>query len=83
MYFLQVGAQVSLKVATEGKKNSEKFRFIGCFPKQKRKSAIKKFEMFLINLASLYIVQLYIFWKSVHAFHWKQLSKGVLDVKKL
>ena len=84
MCFLQVGAQVSLKVASEGsfggKKNSEKLRFLDCFPKQKRKSATKKFEIFLIILASLYIVQLYIFWNSVHAL--KVAIKGCIRCKK-
>ena len=60
-YFLEVGARVLLKVAAK-----ELF-----FSRKKRRSATKKLEMFLINLALLYLVQLHIFWKSVYAFHWK------------
>ena len=39
--------------------------------------------MFLINLASLYVAQLHIFWKSAHALHWKQPGKGLLEIKRL
>ena len=53
--FLEVGARVSLKVATKGffrgKKNSENLAFLIIFVKQKRRSATKKSEMFLMNLA--------------------------------
>ena len=63
--FLKVRARFSLKVATKGSarsKNTENLDFYVVFPKQKRRSATKKFEMFLINLASLSLVQLHIFW---------------------
>ena len=66
-YFLEVGACISLKVATKGsligKEYSENLYFYVVFLKQKRSGATKKFEMFLINLALLYLVQLHIFWK--------------------
>ena len=51
--------------------------------KPKRRSATKNFELFLINLASLYPAQLHIFWKQVHAFHWKLPPKCILEVKRL
>ena len=62
-YFLEVGAQVSLKVANKGSisgKKLWKLRFLGCFLKQKQRSVNKTFEMFLINLASLYLVLQYV-----------------------
>ena len=66
-YFLEVGARISLKVATKryprGKKSSEKLHFQVVFLKQKCKSANKKFGMFLINFTLLYLIQLHIFWK--------------------
>ena len=66
-YFLEVGTRVSLKLATKGflrsKKNFENLAFQVVFLKQKRRSANKKFEIFLINLASVNFVELHIFWK--------------------
>ena len=66
-YFLKVGARVSLKVANKGsirgKKKLRKLRFLGSFLKPKRRSARKKFKTFLINLASLYLLHIHIFWK--------------------
>ena len=57
-YFLEVGARVSLKVVTR-----ESFRN----KKQKRRSATKKFEKFLINLALLYLVELATYFLEVGA----------------
>ena len=72
---LEVGARISLNAATKGfiagKKSSENLDFSVAFLVQKRKSATKKFEIFFINLASLKVLELHVFWKSVHAFHWK------------
>ena len=66
-YFLEVGARASLKLATKvflrGKKNSENLAFQVALLKQKRRNAAKKFEMFLMNLALVNLVQLHIFWK--------------------
>ena len=53
-YFLEVGARVSLKLATKG--------FL-------RGSVTKKLELFLNNLALVNLAQLHVFWKLVHAFH--------------
>ena len=66
-YFLELSAHVSLKEASNvsfrGRK-IQKFSILNAFLlKQKRRSAIKKFEVFLINLVLLYLVQLHIFWK--------------------
>ena len=72
-HFLEEGVRVSLKVATKGALRGKKTLKI---------HETKKFETFLINMASLYLVQLHIFWKEVRAFHWKQLPKGLLEVKK-
>ena len=72
-YYLEVGARVSLKLATKGflrrKKTIENLAFQVVFLKQKRMNATKKFEMFLINFVSVNLVQLNIFRKSVHALH--------------
>ena len=65
-YFLEVGALLSLRVATKesikGKATIKRLIY-GCFLKQKGRSATKKFKMFLINFASLYLAQLNIFLK--------------------
>ena len=53
-HFLKEGAHFSLKVATKGALRGKKILKI---------YETKKFKMFLINLASLYLVQLHIFWK--------------------
>ena len=55
-YFPKVGECFSLKIPT-------KENFEATFLKQKLRSATKKFEMFLIKFASLYLVQLHVFWK--------------------
>ena len=73
-FSLEVGARISLKVATKGsvrgKKNSENLDFSVVFLYiAKRRSATFNVELFLINLASLYLAGLHIFVKSVHAFH--------------
>ena len=56
-YSLEVGALVSLKVTNKasprGKKNSENWEFYVVFVKPKRRSVTGKFQIFLINLASL------------------------------
>ena len=74
-YFLEILARLSIKVATKVssrvKINSQILDFKAVFPKQKRRSATKKLEMFQINLTSIYVIQLHISWKSVHALHWK------------
>ena len=86
-YFLQVSAHVSLKVATKGyfrgKKNSETLDIWLVFLKEKRRSAIKKIEVSLTNLALLSLAQQHILWKQVHVFHFKSPPKHVLEVKKL
>ena len=41
------------------------------------------FEMFLINLAPVNLVQLHIFWKLVHAIHLKQPPKGFPRAKRI
>ena len=53
-HFLKEGAHFSLKAATKGALRGKKILKI---------YETKKFKMFLINLASLYLVQLHIFWK--------------------
>ena len=74
-HFLEVSVHVSLKVATKGSFRGEnvwKFSVLKAFfLKQKRRSAIEKNEVSLINLTFLYLLQLYIFWKLVHVFDWK------------
>ena len=86
-YVLEVGARVSLKVATKGslrgKKNSEKLDFTVAFPKEKRRSETKKCKLSLLNLPGSCLVQIRIFWKWVHTFPWKWQPKGILQVKKL
>ena len=37
----------------------------------------------MVNLGSLYRIELHIFWKLVRAFHWKLPRKGLLEVKRL
>ena len=62
-FFLGVGAHVSLKVTTKESfrgKNILKIKTFSLFFKAKTESATKKVEMFLINLASLYLVHRYI-----------------------
>ena len=62
-FFLQVGAHASLKVTTKESfrgKNTLKIKTFSLFFKAKTESATKKVEMFLINLALLYLVQFYI-----------------------
>ena len=72
-YFLEVGARVSLKVTAKkffrGKRVRKFSLFKAIILKQKFKSATEKNGVPLINLALLYLVQLHIFWKWVHAFH--------------
>ena len=67
MYHLEVRAPASLKAGTKaslrGKKNSENLDFQATFLKQKRGSKTKKIDVSAIDLASLYLVQLRIFWK--------------------
>ena len=67
MYHLEVRAPASLKAGTKaslrGKTNSENFDFQATFLKRKRRSKTKKTDMSATNLASLYLVQLHIFWK--------------------
>ena len=73
-----------MKVANKGSirgKKTENLDFYVVFLKQKRTNETNKFEMFLINLASLYLLQLHIFRKSVPAFHSKEQPKGLLEVK--
>ena len=64
-YFLQVGARNSLKLATKWflrcKKSSENWAFQVALLNQERSNATKKFEMFLINLATMYLAELHIF----------------------
>ena len=66
-YFLEVSAHASLKVATKASCRSKKIKkfsiFKARFLKQKRGSTTKKSEVSVTNLASLYLVQSYIFWK--------------------
>ena len=66
-YHLEVRAPASLKAGTKaslrGKTNSENFDFQATVLKQKRRSKTKKTDMSATNLASLYLVQLHIFWK--------------------
>ena len=73
--FLEVNVHVSLKATTKGSfrgKNVWKFSVLKAFfLKQKRRSAIERNEVSLINLTFLYLLQLYIFWKLVHVFDWK------------
>ena len=45
-----------------GKERLWKFSFLGCFSNAKREECDQR------NLALLYLVQLHIFWKQVHAF---------------
>ena len=55
-----------MKVANKGSirgKKTENLDFYVVFLKQKRTNETNKFEMFLINLASLYLLQLHIFRK--------------------
>ena len=70
---MEVGVRVSMKLATKGflrdKKNSEDLAFGVVLLKQKQRSATKKFGIFLINLVSVNLAQLHIFWKQVQAFH--------------
>ena len=64
-YFLEVSANVQLKVATKGSftgKKIQKFSIFEAFLlKQKRRSATKIIEVSLMNLALLYLAQLHFF----------------------
>ena len=65
-YFLGVSAHVSLKVASDVLlviKKRWKFRFLGCFSKEKGEDATKKPEIFLINLEGSSLAQTHIFWE--------------------
>ena len=66
-YLVEVGARVSLKVATKGsprgKKKHGKFGFLGYFFNAKMEERDQKFEVFSINLTSPYLLQLHISWK--------------------
>ena len=63
--FLEVGACVSLKVATKwsfgGEENYENLDLQAIFLKQKRSSAAENIDLSLTNLALVYLVQLHIF----------------------
>ena len=66
-YILEMGAHVSLKVATKGsfrvKKVQKLSTFKAYFLKYKRRSANKKSKVSLMNFALIYLVQQHIFWK--------------------
>lgn len=85
-HVLKVSAHVSLKSATKSSfrfKEILKFSIIkSIFLNSKWSSATRKIGVSFSNFASLYYVQLHIFWKYVHAFNWKQSPKVLLAVKK-
>ena len=63
-YFPEVGARVSLKVATKWSPSGKKdwnIRFLDCFSKGKMEECNQHFEIFWINLKSLCLFQLHIF----------------------
>ena len=66
-HFLEVSAYASLKVAADyffrEKKNIKIQNFKLFFQSKDGGVRPKSFEMFLINIALLYLVQLHIFWK--------------------
>ena len=86
-YFLEVSAHVSLKVTIKGSFRDKKIRkfsiFQDIFLNQKRRNATEKIYLSLINLILVYLAQLYIFWKQLLTFHWKQPPKALLEVKKI
>ena len=70
IYFLEVGAHVSLKVATEvflEVKNILKFRFLDYFSKEEREECDQE-DWSLINLELLHLFQLHIIWKWMQPF---------------
>lgn len=75
-----MNAYISLRVATNryfgGIKKLPKFRYFDTILlMQKRWSATKANDAFLINLEQLYLLQLRIFWNWVHTFHCTVLLK--------
>ena len=68
-YFLQLGARFPSNVATKAFFEGKKIQTLAIvFLEQKRRSATKKNDVSAKDLASLYLVQLHIFWKEVHVF---------------
>ena len=61
IYFLELRALVSLKVATKGDFRGENVDFKVLFLKQKRRSATKNIEASQVYLEWSYLVQIYIF----------------------
>ena len=62
-----------IEVATNGtligKRISKIYIFEAIIPNQKQRSVTEVIHVFEMVLESLYLLQLYIFWKRVHAFH--------------
>ena len=84
--FLEVSAHVSSKIATNGSFRDKRIKkiiiFEGIISNQKRRSTTKVIHVFEMFLEALYLLQLYIFWKWVHAFYWKW-PQGSLRIKKI
>ena len=71
-YFMEVSAHVSPKVATKSsfrEKIIENLIFLKLFFQRKNGEVRPERLECLINLALLYLAQLHILWKWVHAFH--------------
>ena len=73
--FLEVSARVSLKGATNCSFRSKRTSKINIFEaiilNEKRRSAIEVIHVFEMVFEGLYILQLFIFWKQMHAIYWK------------
>ena len=61
-----------IEVATNGtligKRTSKMYIFEAIIPNQKQRSVTEVIHVFEMVLESLYLLQLYIFWKRVHTF---------------
>ena len=86
-YFLEVGARVSLKVATKrsirGKKKLWKSRYLDHFSKVKTEERDQGDWPVSDTFGIISLAQLHIIWKWVHLFHSDHLSKLLLMAKNL
>ena len=77
-------AHVSLKVATSGPFRCKKTSKMSIFEAitLRKNEAVRSIEIFWKILERSNLVQLHIFWKREHTFHWKEPPVDFLELRK-